>query len=519
MSTFLMPFLVTVVDLRENGIVIQTHTEEVHTKGLLLLSTNDLQSKAYILNMHQHNGACGCATCLEEGRHVAQGKGYARYYPFNRATVERTDQSIRADGQLAVTEGKVVNGIRGKCAFSSLGDWFDIVMGFVPDYMHCVLQGVTKTLLRLWFSPVNKDFDFFIGDKVDEVDEALLKIRPNDHINRLPRKLSSNFQHLKASELRAWLLYYCLPCLQGILPDPYLRHLSLLVSGIHILLSDAITSDQLETADKYLLCFYAQFKDIYGEGSCGLNFHNLSHLVKYVRAWGPLWAWSCFGFENMNGEVLKLVHGTGIVAKEVIWNVCIQRRMSSLASSDDLNSSGFNEKVQKFILKMVSSHSRSPKVTAVTADCKLHGRPSQIQVSGDLLRLFQTISVRCMGQKAEKFLRASIGDELYTSRSYTAMAKRNCYTVLFNDKAGETHIGVIEYFITLANHGYALVSVLAPLPRNPLPPFVGHLSAVEPRSRTKVVISVTRLLQKCLYICGSDGTAFIAKMPNTCERD
>ncbi|XP_078375787.1 uncharacterized protein LOC144659229 [Oculina patagonica] len=185
--------------------------------------------------------------------------------------------------------------------------------------------------------------------------------------------------------------------------------------------------------------------------------------------------------------------------------------MSSLASSDDLNSSGFNEKVQKFILKMVSSHSRhglklmviiyrgilegtgnrlllkprmtymSPKVTAVTADCKLHGRPSQIQVSGDLLRLFQTISVRCMGQKAEKFLRASIGDELYTSRSYTAMAKRNCYTVLFNDKAGETRIGVIEYFITLANHGYALVSVLAPLPRNPLPPFVGHLSAVEPR--------------------------------------
>lgn len=90
------------------GIVIQTHAEEVHTKGLLLLSTNDLQSKAYILNMHQHNGACGCSTCLKEGRHVAQGKGYARYYLFNKANVERTDQSIRADGQLAVTEGKVV---------------------------------------------------------------------------------------------------------------------------------------------------------------------------------------------------------------------------------------------------------------------------------------------------------------------------------------------------------------------------------------------------------------------------
>ena len=73
-----------------------------------VLGTNDLQSKAYILNMNHHNGACGCSTCLEEGRHVAQGKGYACYYPYNKATVERTDESFRADGQKAVDGGKVV---------------------------------------------------------------------------------------------------------------------------------------------------------------------------------------------------------------------------------------------------------------------------------------------------------------------------------------------------------------------------------------------------------------------------
>ena len=70
-----------------------------------------------------------------------------------------------------------VNGVRGKCAFSSLGDWFDIVMGFVPDYMHCVLQGITKTLLRLWFSPVYKHHDFFIGDKVSSEVTHLVCIR------------------------------------------------------------------------------------------------------------------------------------------------------------------------------------------------------------------------------------------------------------------------------------------------------------------------------------------------------
>lgn len=90
------------------GVVIQTCQGTVEAKGLLLLGTNDLQSKAYILNMNHRNGACGCSTCLEEGRHVAQGKGYARYYPYNKATVERTDESFRADGQKAVDGGKAV---------------------------------------------------------------------------------------------------------------------------------------------------------------------------------------------------------------------------------------------------------------------------------------------------------------------------------------------------------------------------------------------------------------------------
>ena len=39
---------------------------------------------------------------------MAQGKGYARYYPYNKATVERTDENFRVDGQKAVDGGKAV---------------------------------------------------------------------------------------------------------------------------------------------------------------------------------------------------------------------------------------------------------------------------------------------------------------------------------------------------------------------------------------------------------------------------
>ena len=38
-----------------------------------------------------------------------------------------------------------------------------------------------------------------------------------------------------------------------------------------------------------------------------MNVHNLNHLVDGVRQWGSLWAYSCFGFESFNGEILKSV--------------------------------------------------------------------------------------------------------------------------------------------------------------------------------------------------------------------
>lgn len=42
-----------------------------------------------------------------------------------------------------------------------------------------------------------------------------------------------------------------------------------------------------------------------------LNLHNIGeHLSSYVRKLGPLWAWSCFPFEDMNGSLLEQVHGS-----------------------------------------------------------------------------------------------------------------------------------------------------------------------------------------------------------------
>ena len=52
-----------------------------------------------------------------------------------------------------------------------------------------------------------------------------------------------------------------------------------------------------------------------------MNVHLLQHLPECVRLWGPLWAYSCFHFENLNGFLKSLFHGTRDMTKQVHFNV------------------------------------------------------------------------------------------------------------------------------------------------------------------------------------------------------
>lgn len=115
----------------------------------------------------------------------------------------------------------------------------------------------------------------------------------------MPRDLEKQYNNFKATELQAWLLFYAVPCLNGILDETYLKHLAYLSEGIHLLLRDNITGEDLRKAEFCLHKFYEQFAELYGKGSCGLNIHNVgAHMVFYVQMWGPFWAWSCFPFED-----------------------------------------------------------------------------------------------------------------------------------------------------------------------------------------------------------------------------
>ena len=54
-----------------------------------------------------------------------------------------------------------------------------------------------------------------------------------------------------------------------------------------------------------------------GIAAATMNVHQLRHLTFHVRNWGPLWSFSCFAFESLNGELKKYFHGTKNMSEHV----------------------------------------------------------------------------------------------------------------------------------------------------------------------------------------------------------
>jgi len=61
------------------------------------------------------------------------------------------------------------------------------------------------------------------------------------------------------------MLFYSLPCLEGILPMDFWEHYALLVEGIYLLLQSDITENDLVRAECCLKGFYELFTTFYSK--------------------------------------------------------------------------------------------------------------------------------------------------------------------------------------------------------------------------------------------------------------
>ena len=238
----------------------------------------------------------------------------------------RTSQSIKAAADKAEEEGGVVDGIKGKSVLSSV---INLAIGFPIDYMHCVLEGVVKRMLGNWASSTNHGNYYYLGRSLGAIDANLISQCPPHDFSRAPRSIKKHRKFWKASEYLAWILYYALPLTLGHLPPLYFHHFALLVCAIHILLQPTLSHTKIDAAEEMLKDFLLLVPELYGTTDCVLNIHLLVHLCQHVRHWGPLWAFSAFGFESMNGHIVGPLHGTYRIADQLLFSIRLNETFSA----------------------------------------------------------------------------------------------------------------------------------------------------------------------------------------------
>ncbi len=250
MHTLLSPILQRLDKLATIGFSFLSPEGWKTVRVKLLFGVFDLIAKAAVLNMKQFNGEHGCPTCLHPGERHSRTQTYPpSYFPI------RTQDGIEKAIQEGKQRGIIIEGIKGP---SPLTNYVHLVHGVPADYMHCVLEGVVKSLLKVWTDSKYYQHPSSLRRYLADIDNAFVQQRPPHEFTHPPRSIRSHLKYWKASEFRNWLLFYSLPLLLHKLPPLYFHYFALLVCSIHLLLQNKISTAMCNAAEEMLNDFYAQ---------------------------------------------------------------------------------------------------------------------------------------------------------------------------------------------------------------------------------------------------------------------
>ena len=94
------------------------------------------------------------------------------------------------------------------------------------------------------------------------------------------------------------------------------------MEAILLLTQECVMPNDIHRASVMLNYFVIMFGSMYGERYMTINIHYLLHLSSDVQSLEPLWAYSCFPFENLNGELKHMFHGSRYIDTQILNALC-----------------------------------------------------------------------------------------------------------------------------------------------------------------------------------------------------
>lgn len=293
-NEFLQKFVDDAINIIDNGFEYNNKNFQVNISALIC----DCPAKSFVLSTKGHTGYYSCSKCTIKGKHIFNKMCFPM--ECNENTVLRTDlnfkQYMYEDYQ---TRRTVFNDIPN----------FGCVTNVPLDYLHLVLLGVVKQIIKLWTSagPLKVRIS---NNIVNVISDGLLRCRktvPNDFV-RKPRPLS-DFKHWKGVEFKQFLLFTGPLVLKDNIDESIYNHFLCLSISIRILSHPELVKHSLylNYANDLLTIFVKEFEILYGPEYMHHNIHNLLHLTIDVRRYGPIDNFSAFRFENHMMKIKKMI--------------------------------------------------------------------------------------------------------------------------------------------------------------------------------------------------------------------
>ena len=310
----------------------------------------DTGARAPMNGSIQFNGSYGCDWCEHPGQYY---KGSMRYPYLHRPPKERDQATTIQYAEQALKKSKPVVGIKSASPLINLNN-FDIITGFCPDYMHCLLAGVAYQFTEYFLRDMTKN-------DIHKLDCMLSRQKVPHQIGRLSIGIKER-KNWKCREWENWVLYYSLPLLSRFpLCKKRLKHWSLFVESLHICLQIDITYDQLNHVDALIHRFVSEVESLYTLKAMRYNVHQMLHIPKSIANLGPLWAHSAFVFESANCKLLQAIHAANGIILQVVRHVNIHRFIQKLEQIVYPNSS---EVVIAYCENLVSTNCKNMVKTA-----------------------------------------------------------------------------------------------------------------------------------------------------------
>lgn len=306
------------------------------------------------------------------------------------------------------------------------------------------------------------------------------------------------------------------------------------LEAIWLLDQSSVSPQCFQKAGKLLRHFCLRIEALYGCRYETFNVHSLLHLQDCVKNIGPLWACSCFWFEDYNGDLRKLFHGTQKVELQIAFSVCIQQKIPELIPLLPYGSSS----KECYESMTCGRHLLKCKHEEVSHKLFALGVMSPAVLNATLTSSIESK----LGQISNVFIfkRIQINKDVIHSKLYLNISRRNSYTVYVTD-AGFVEVKFyVKLYIKCPNSLFCSDACTCKVPRyygiadscfKPATDIVMssdqftdrkpcHIIPVRRVECDNVLFPITSVEALCVLVdCSHNQCMFVCKLPNRYEKD